>query len=84
MKLVKVEKDSVRISVSRQRLLAIIDEFMSSDSDICEVVFTENEYINKKSCYTAYRSAIKRSGRLCEVFTRNGHVYLSKLTFMNK
>lgn len=84
MKLVKVEKDSVRISVSRQRLLAIIDEFMSTDSDICEVVFTENEYINEKSCYTAYRLAIKRSGRLCEVFTRKGHVYLSKLTFMNK
>ena len=78
MKLVKVDVIHER-RVPNQKLQALIKEFINSDAQSVEVIFTEDEYANYNSCRNALNKAIKISGYSgIRVLSKYGHVYMTK------
>lgn len=60
-------------------LQAYIEEFMNSDGKIVKIDFNEKDYKSPNVCYSVWKVAVKRSGRLVKVAKRGDEVYLVKI-----
>ena len=60
-------------------LVSVLRRFVEGDDDIVEVVFTDADYKNAKSCCGSLSLAIKRTGYAVKVLMRNNKVYLVKV-----
>ena len=79
MQFKKVNREDIQVPRVNMRLQSMIEEFMDSDADVVEVIFSEREYKSSNTCCAAWRCAIARSKRRLKVCQRNGHIYLEKL-----
>lgn len=80
MKFVQVDRKDVVKKRKNSNIRLLIEEFIKSDMDICELVFAEGEYKNARVCASTWNASIKRYGYLtAHAFTRNGHAYIERV-----
>lgn len=77
MKLIPVE--SIPIRRRRHPLQELIEEFVSSDTDIVKIDFSDRDYKSPSVCRMCLGVAVKKSGRPITVHIRDGEVFLKKM-----
>lgn len=84
MKFVKVNRDDISGKRTHTNIRAMLEEFIKSDMDICELVFAKGEYQDARICASTWNTAAKRYGYYTiRVFCRNGHAYIEKIELQN-
>lgn len=86
MKLIKVENVEFKKGMRKKTNIRImIEEFVDSDMETCEIVFAEGEYKSANVCATTWNRAISRYGFVgVRVFRVGEHVYINKFDLDEK
>jgi hypothetical protein len=78
MKLTFVENMPTKRMIKHHDLQELIKQFANSDHKVAKVDFTEEDYVNAKSCANSLRVTLSKSKRPITVFQRGNEVYLAK------
>lgn len=78
MKIVEVDTEKFRGGMGKARIIELLEEFHKSNMNYAEILFSDEEYVNHKSCYASFHRAVKYTKLPIAVSTFKGHVYLSR------
>lgn len=80
MKLVKVDRESVRRTMPKTNVRLMIEEFIDSGNEICEIIFVNGEYRDARVCASTWNTSIRRYGfNTVRAFSKDGHAYIEKI-----
>lgn len=80
MHIVNVNENELRwVRHARGKLQAVLDQFHTMDSNVVQVVLSENEYSSLTQAQHSFYCAIKKSQYRMIARTANGNLYLLKV-----